>query len=329
MVQVRLFLLVVLSVLAVGAVATTSASAYDFVVEGSAVSSPVNGTLKGGTSTLKGELLGLRVEVISTSNTGQFSIGPAGTSTYEISYAHNTIKEAGGGTLTNCTVQNLITFDGADDLAGASEGGGLWDEFAGSAPPLLVKIKLTGSSCALKGTYALEGTMDALLPTAETEEVTHTYEFLPESESLTLGGSPATLTDTEELSLSGSQSGKKWRVTSWLGTKNVGGSALEEQMVICYFTAISQKCQIRFTNISGEELEITGGALITKGTSKWTRITPTGCKGSNKLAAAEGTCVEEVELNELVEKEFADVCLYVKNVGGVERMTCAVLRTKV
>jgi hypothetical protein len=193
------------SLIACGAL-SASASAYEFAVEGTAVTTPVDGTSTSGTSKLKGEILKTKIAVVSTSTKGQFLLEEKGKSKYTITFSGLSINEVNSkgeeSALTECKVET-ITFSGTDVLVELS--GEVVDEFKGSSPPLLTDIKIKG--CALKGTYAVEGTADAILPGGGSESVLDLFEFNGTSQSLTLGGSSAEFTSGEELGLN---NGKKW-----------------------------------------------------------------------------------------------------------------------
>jgi hypothetical protein len=209
MAKARLALLGILAALAVTAVATATASAHEFLVNGSAITVLLHGAFTSTTSHLKGELLGKKIEIISTLDTGTFSIGPNGTSTFEVSFTGNTIDEINSsGELIaepNCVIK-LITFHGTDELL--EHESKLLDTFTGSAPPLFTNIHIENLSsektCGFKTTVAVEGTANGILPTANEAKKLQDIEFNPSvagSQSLTLGGKPATFESTESLEL--------------------------------------------------------------------------------------------------------------------------------
>jgi hypothetical protein len=214
MAKARLILLGILAALATSAMAAASASAHEFIVGGTGIKEVLKGTFTSGTSTLKGEVLSKKIAIVSSLDTGTFSIGPAGTSTFEVSFTKDTISEVGSKgeliALPKCVVPT-ITFSGTDALLELKSK--LLDTFTGSAPPLFVKIKVNNLSetetCALKGTYEADGTANAFLPSVGTPAKTHKIEFNPieESQSLTLGGKPATFESIETLALN---DGAEW-----------------------------------------------------------------------------------------------------------------------
>jgi hypothetical protein len=209
MARAHLALVGILAALALTAVAAATASAHEFLVNGSALTTLLHGAFTSTTSHLKAELLNKKIEIISTLDTGTFSIGPNGTSTYEISFTGNTIDEIGsGGELIaepNCVIK-LITFHGTDELL--EHESKLLDTFSGSAPPLFVTFKIENLSsektCAFKGTSSIEGTLNAILINPETPEKLRDLEFNPAvtgSQSLTFAGKRATFESTESLEL--------------------------------------------------------------------------------------------------------------------------------
>ena len=209
MTKKRLALLGILAAFALTGVTTATASAHEFLVNGSALNVLLHGAFTSTTSRLRFELLNKKSEIISTLDTGTFSIGPNGTSTYEISFTGNTIDEIGsGGELIaepNCVIK-LITFHGTDELL--EHESKLLDTFAGSEQPVFTHIKIENLSaektCAFKGTFSIEGTLNAILNHPETPEKLRDLEFNPAvagSQSLTLAGKPATFESIESLEL--------------------------------------------------------------------------------------------------------------------------------
>jgi hypothetical protein len=215
--KARFILLISLAALAVSATASASASAHEFLVEGTPVSSAVEGTSTSGTSTIKWSYLGNKLEIKSTLDTGTFTLGPSGTSSFAITLNENALYEIGSKEkltpLSKCEVPP-ITLTGDDELSESS--GQLLDSFKSEAGTKIIgTVTIAGSSCIIKQVIHLEGTMGALLPARKTEKTSHNIEFNPaieESQSLTLGEQPAEFTSTESLELSGTNTGKKWSI---------------------------------------------------------------------------------------------------------------------
>jgi hypothetical protein len=200
MARTRLLLIGITAALAICATAAASASAQPFFsVNGSAVTSLTDGVFTSGTSHLRGKIAGIKVNIISTLDTGTFSLESGGKDKFTISFTGNTVEdEETKEVLTKCTVEKLITFWGTSQLV---QGTKLEDEFKGSSPPVFAEFSITGSSCAVKVSKAkAEGTASGLVDN-EAEHILHTLTFTGADESLTFDGEPATFESEESLAL--------------------------------------------------------------------------------------------------------------------------------
>jgi hypothetical protein len=214
MLKPRTILLGVLAALALSAVAAATASAHEYFAEGSKITQLLDGTSTSGKSILGAEILGTKIEIISTLSSGTFSIGPNGTSTFTTNLTGLTIEEINSKgeliALPKCTVETIV-FSGIDQLLETS---GKWlDTFSPKSPSkIFAEFKITGSECSLAkaAKYKMEGSFNAILIEPETEKLLGMIEFNPKeagSQSLTFAGSPATLESTQSLVLN---DGKKW-----------------------------------------------------------------------------------------------------------------------
>jgi hypothetical protein len=113
---------------------------------------------------------------------------------------------------------------------------------------------------------------------------------------------------------------------SWVTPRNVGGAAREERGAICFFTAVGQVCEIQWTNRTGEELDILGGDLMGTNRNLYTKRFA-GCRVNARLAAAAGTCTDDIESVRYVAGRLADYCLFVENPARLRRRDCAALKT--
>jgi hypothetical protein len=155
---------------------------------------------------------------------------------------------------------------------------------------VLAKFSVTGSECALaKSNVQVSGELNAILPNAETAQVTHLYEFNPATEGsqqLTMYGNEATFTSREELALSGADKGIAFGVKTPLGvvglTNFVGG--LTEREITLFVPA------------SGKEVTFTNGANGKPGEAKsangnFTVLEVVANKCGAKLAAGKACAV--------------------------------------
>jgi hypothetical protein len=72
------------------------------------------------------------------------------------------------------------------------------------------EIKITGSSCVAKGTFAVTGEQTCSGPEGMVALVTHILNCNAEATTLKLGSEPARLTGELKISLSGTNKGKVW-----------------------------------------------------------------------------------------------------------------------
>jgi hypothetical protein len=192
-----------LAVFAIGAVASASASAHSYWVEGAEVTTEPGPAVEGtsGTSILEGEGL-LTVECKKDTFAG--TIDAEGESEANVKFTECSVVGA-----PNCAVAN-IEFTVVDALTVFK--GKLGDLFEPETGFKFVAIKITGSLCAVKGTYEVKGKQQCELDAnAEIEQVEHEIICKPEGSELTLGANKAKFTSTEKIKLSAPKAGQKWK----------------------------------------------------------------------------------------------------------------------
>jgi hypothetical protein len=219
MTTTRVAFLSIFAALATSAAAIATASAHEFLVEGTAITSLVDGTLTSATSHFRAELGGVKVDVTAGSDSGTFSLEPGGKDTASVSFTSLALYEtntAGEDTvlLSKCSVNEgkLLTFTVKTELLVLNSV--LLDTYKGLVGTLFVEFPITGSSCALKkAKNELTGSFNAILPEHEVNKELHIQEFNPAvagTQSLEFAGKPATFESKESLVLSGSNAGKGW-----------------------------------------------------------------------------------------------------------------------
>jgi hypothetical protein len=198
---IKSFLLALLAVLALCAVASASASASEFVVEGTGVSEATKFEGASGVSLLAATIAGVKFEVECTqdTSTGALEAGGDGSATLLL----KTCKESKP---VNCSVPETIEGKLKDKLIGGETPE---EEFEAASGETIFEIKLTGSECAIKGTYTTTGTQKCELPKASEELVEHEVVCKKSGSSLKISGNAATFSSTEKAKLT---TGKKWGV---------------------------------------------------------------------------------------------------------------------
>jgi hypothetical protein len=202
MTKTRLFILGALAALALSAATAASASAEPFwSVNGTPVTTPVDGTFTSGTSKLKSVISGTKVAVISTLDTGQFLLEEKGKTKYTVTFTGLSINEvlANGEekALTACVVE-IPPFSGTDQLK-ETVGTNLPDEFKGLTETFTTIIIKT---CALKGSYEVKGTVNGILSNGTENLKLQDVLFTPGVEqNLKLGKETAEFASKESLIL--------------------------------------------------------------------------------------------------------------------------------
>jgi hypothetical protein len=198
--RLRLLLISALAVLAVGAVASASASAAfkkEFFVEKAAVTSPVG--VVGGSSTtskLEAKLFGVKVKIECASSTYTGTIAAAGASTGAISFSGCTGK---AGSKEKCKVAEPIQSELKDQLVEVKKA--LQDEFSPAAGEDFVTITIeaeSGGPCTVAGSFEVTGTQNCELPGSTVEALEHEIVCKP-VKTLKLGGEEAKFTSTQTI----------------------------------------------------------------------------------------------------------------------------------
>lgn len=190
---IMLSLVAVLGVSAVASVTASAATKNRFFVEKVelAGSDKIEGTVE--TAQLNSIVANLKMMIVCTenklvANTGE--IEALGASKGEIEYNKCKVYEIKEGVLTLltvCTVKEPIKFSFKDQLI-EGPGGLVEDEFKPSSGTVFVKIEITGSLCAFKGTLEPKGTYVASLgDEGERQLVEHELVFTSTGSKITLG----------------------------------------------------------------------------------------------------------------------------------------------
>ena len=234
----KLVLLSMLAMLALGSVASASASAHRFVnsqcvpytnaliawetkakcvaqnpaggdaiknweLEGIAAAK-VEGT--SGESILEGEVALVKVFIKCNKDTFSGELEATGASKGKVEFTECRVVNKKGNQIENCKVKEPIEFKFKDQLVSSP----VEDEFKPAAGAIFVEITMeaeAGGVCAISGTYKVEGTQTCKLPSAGTLQAEHEIVCEPSGSSLKFAGNPATFTSTEKVKL---ESGGKW-----------------------------------------------------------------------------------------------------------------------
>ena len=197
--NVRLFLLALLAATALCAVAAAPASASEFIIEGSPVSTATNIEGTSTVSLLKATVAGVKTEIECPEDTftGKVEAGGQGSATLVLRKCKETKP-------LKCTVAETLETKLNDKLIGA----GPEVEFEPTTPEgNFFEIPITGTECAIKGTFKVTGTQACELPKAEEELVEHEIVCTEAKSKLKLAGGAATFSTAEKAKLT---SGKKW-----------------------------------------------------------------------------------------------------------------------
>lgn len=280
MLRLKMLLVSLGAVLALGAVTATMATAAEFQVEGKAVTSstPIEGS--SGISKLKTTIAGTEVVITCHKDKLSGNIETAGLSSGELSSEEcevGTSKEQ----FTSCEVPTIkFKFD---DLLVVGSSNQIEDEFKPASGGVFAEIAIknvSGKTCVEKGTYPVEGTQTCALPNGETSKVEHEIECKTTGSNLTFKGNLATYEGVE-----------KTRLTS--------GKAYDDS-VLYYVTytpnvltipGVTERRNVTFTNVGLDSAEIVEDKLSGIGAGKYRIVTSCGAK----LIDHNATCTATIE----------------------------------
>ena len=197
--NVRLLLLALLAATALCAAAAAPASASEFLIEGQQISTPANVEGTSSVSLLSATIAGVKAEIECPEDTftGKIEAGGRGSATL-------TLKKCKEAKPAKCSVAETLETKLNDKLIGT----GLEVEFEPPTPEgNFFEVSITGSECAIKGTYKITGAQGCELPKAEEELVEHEIACPTVKSKLKVLGGVATFSTTEKAKLA---SGKKW-----------------------------------------------------------------------------------------------------------------------
>lgn len=201
--KARLLIPVLLSVLALGAATAASASASEYLVEGKQVTETTNTEGTSGSSLLVGKVGAAEVKIECAKDTFTGTVEAAGKSTATL-----LLKECTAAKPANCKVPATIEGKLKDKLIGSTTPE---DEFeATKAEGTISEIVVSGTECAITGTYALKGAQTCELTKVEEEVAEREVICKKTGSKLKLGLEAASFSSTEKAKL---VSGKKWSVT--------------------------------------------------------------------------------------------------------------------
>lgn len=209
MTRLRLAFLTAIAVLALTAVASATASALEYKIEGSGVTGKTaleNINETGTKNKLKGTPFGVTVQIQCSHREGEnLAIDTLGSSEVKLKFSSCTVEKP-----ANCSVEEPIVTTVVGALGEA--GGGLVNEFSPVSGTTFTEITLLGSSCSLKGKpFKVEGKQACELPAGAVEAVEHGLACNASGSALTAGGKKAEFESSEaKLSLAGANEGKKW-----------------------------------------------------------------------------------------------------------------------
>jgi hypothetical protein len=207
--RIRLILMSLLAVFAVGAVASASASAtvcepldkegeWTWCSAAKEITSPVEGT--SGVSKLESEVGGKKLTIECTADTFKGTLEDPepskldGASSGEIKFTGCSVVG-----VAKCTVHEPIEFKFKDQLINKPPTKPE-DEFKPNEGETFVEIKIEGAECAIKGTLKVKGTQKCNLDTTfETEQKEHELICTPAGSKLKLGEKEAKFTSTEKV----------------------------------------------------------------------------------------------------------------------------------
>ncbi len=194
------------------AAASASASSYEYIAAGKAVSTSVGVTGTRGASKLTFRLPGgPKLDARCTGGSGSGKLEKEGKSYDEVTLAGcgnlKVVEGAKEEELKSCPVGNIYLGGSGTLVKGGSSG--IENELTG----VLGNFAIEGTECALrKSKNLIEGSVKCVIAGAEGEWVEHEVRCEPSEGSLSVDGSSATMETVEAVKFSGESAGKKWSV---------------------------------------------------------------------------------------------------------------------
>jgi len=248
---------------ALGAVAATSASAYEFVVNGEPIPAGTKVPFVSKNSSVELEFAGAKIVCSTVRDEGYLLAKGESTSTVEFKGCTSLI--------THCTVAEPIVFNTTNQLLsfGAGE---LADRFSPNpmnGPLFNFKLMSSGGTCSLAGSWSVAGTAQALMDNNEeervTEKLTHTLTFNGGSGSnLEVGGISLSLHLKGTLELEGAYWGKTWSTKTSPSSPEfkVGGAPIAEGARIPFESKNVASTVVSLTKVGGGlKIECTTGTV--------------------------------------------------------------------
>lgn len=205
--KIKLILLSIFAVLAVSAVASSSASAFSFLIEGKALTANETTTSSGGPAVL--ETAGTKIECAETEGEDTLLLLQPGLTDYHILFKTCAVSKPLG-----CTVAQPILVKGLDHLVLLASGAlaTLFLPATGNTFVTLTFANKTGETCSITGTQEVTGIAGALVVGGEESKETGELEFTnaTSGSKLELAGVSAKFKLKALVKLSGANKGKKW-----------------------------------------------------------------------------------------------------------------------
>lgn len=261
---------------------------------------------------------------LSSSEQPKILGGKPGTSEKEKLEFEECSATVGGTPCTGVAVEDaLVKNELVTVLAPTGLKGKLGTLFTPTSGTSLMKIKF--SSCGAFGSPTAEmvGSATAVTSPEGVFEPTGTWTWNEKEEVTeveTAGGSKKIDTIQSKGLIGGEVEVKA--ALPWLTRENVGGVPTRTEPE-CFFTLVTEKCQLKFKNITTRTLAVVKVEAIGTEAAKRYKKTVEGCAFNLGL----GECTDEVEMTEKVAGTINDYCMNVRDAGNAEtQIMCAALR---
>jgi hypothetical protein len=202
---VALGLLAALAISAMGASSAFAAGEW----HGSALTLPETISGEGGAQLLESVIATQKVLIKCTKNKGTGTIRTLGKAEGELTFEGCVLWTVNGTTHVAEESKVCAVSPPVAKISGQLEAGNTLVVLKASGTNF-TEIKITGSSCVAKGTFAVTGEQTCSGPEGMVALVTHVLNCNAEATSLKLGTEPARLTGELKVSLSGADSGGTW-----------------------------------------------------------------------------------------------------------------------
>jgi hypothetical protein len=316
--RTKSIMLALLATLALSAAISTSASAYEYFVEGTEIGASEKVEIKGVSNkfSLETTIGKLPVLLICNDGTMKGDLEAGGDSTREYNLRSCYISENNKGKnefLSACMVAEPITIKDRGEI--------LVNHVENLFPEGLPNIELVGEKCVFKGKYAFWDWQVCAAPESEFNKVLHKDICSPVGAKPELEESPAYITNPWAFDAAGNKLIKQNGAPPPILVSTSQGVD-----TVCRFKLVGNRCGITFRNNSGENITIISVDIEGEDPATRYKKTVTGCTAG--VLSTANSCSDEVQMEVKVMLSNNPYCMHYERASlpGMSSVFCAILK---